>query len=162
MTSRRRVISLIGPAKCTEQEGLDAETVGRLLAERDAVLMCGGRGGVMEAACRGAWQAGGLTIGLLPGSTAAEGNPFLNLALPTGMGEGRNVLVVQGADAVIAVSGSYGTLSEIALALKMGKAVIGLATWRATSPSGQKLAIIAAGSPEEAVTLAWAAANQGA
>lgn len=162
MTPRKRVVAVIGPAQCTADEGRTAETVGRLLAERGAVLLCGGRGGVMEAACRGASQAGGLTIGLLPGPTTEDGNPHLGVALPTAMGEGRNVLVVRGADAVIAISGSYGTLSEVALALKMGKKVIGLGTWQATSPSGEKLAIISAGSPEEAVSIAWEAASQGA
>jgi uncharacterized protein (TIGR00725 family) len=103
--------------------------VGRLVAERGAVLVCGGRGGAMEAACRGAKQAGGLTVGILPGSDRSDANPYVDVALPTGLGEARNALVVRAADAVIAIGGGYGTLSEIALALKAGKPVIGLDTW---------------------------------
>jgi uncharacterized protein (TIGR00725 family) len=103
--------------------------VGRLVAERGAVVVCGGLGGTMEAACRGAKQAGGTTVGILPGLDRSQANPFVDVALPTGLGEARNALVVRAADAVIAIGGGYGTLSEIALALKSGKRVIGLGTW---------------------------------
>jgi len=103
--------------------------VGRLLAERGAVLVCGGLGGTMEAACRGAKQAGGTTVGLLPGGSRSEANRFVDVAIPTGLGEARNALVVRAADAVVAVGGGYGTLSEIALALRAGKRVVGLGTW---------------------------------
>ena len=103
--------------------------MGRLLAERGAVLVCGGLGGTMEAACRGAKQAGGTTVGLLPGVDRAHGNPHLDIAIPTGLGEARNALVVRAADVVVAVGGGYGTLSEIALALRAGKRVVGLGTW---------------------------------
>jgi uncharacterized protein (TIGR00725 family) len=103
--------------------------VGRLVAERGAVVVCGGLGGAMESACRGAKQAGGLTVGLLPGSDRAEANAFVDVALPTGLGEARNALVVGAADVVIAVGRGYGTLSEIALALRAGKRVVGLDTW---------------------------------
>lgn len=103
--------------------------MGRLLAERGAVLVCGGLGGTMEAACRGAKQAGGTTIGLLPGSSRSDANRYVDVAIPTGLGEARNALVVRTADVLIAVGGGYGTLSEIALALKVGKRVIGLDTW---------------------------------
>jgi uncharacterized protein (TIGR00725 family) len=106
-----------------------AEDVGRLLAERGAAIVCGGLGGVMEAACRGATQAGGTTIGILPGADRSAANPFVDVAISTGLGEARNALVVQAADAVIAVGGGYGTLSEIALALKAGKRVAGIGTW---------------------------------
>jgi uncharacterized protein (TIGR00725 family) len=92
-------------------------------------LVCGGLGGVMEAACRGAKGAGGTTIGILPGSERAAANAFVDVAVPTGLGEARNALVVRAADAVIAVGGGYGTLSEIALALKAGKPVVGLGSW---------------------------------
>ena len=103
--------------------------MGRLLAERGAVLVCGGLGGTMEAACRGAKQAGGTTVGLLPGGSRSEANRFVDVAIPTGLGEARNALVVRAADAVVAVGGGYGTLSEIALALRAGKRVVGLGTW---------------------------------
>jgi uncharacterized protein (TIGR00725 family) len=93
------------------------------------VLVCGGLGGVMEAACRGAKDAGGTTIGILPGADRAAANPFVDVAIATGLGEARNALVVRAADAAIAVGGGYGTLSEIALALKAGKPVVGIGTW---------------------------------
>jgi uncharacterized protein (TIGR00725 family) len=99
------------------------------VAERGAVLVCGGLGGAMESACRGAKQAGGTTVGLLPGLDRADANPHVDVALPTGLGEARNAVLVRVADAVIAVGGGYGTLSEIALALRQGKPVIGLGTW---------------------------------
>ena len=107
-----------------------AQEVGRLLARRGAVVVCGGLGGVMEAACRGASREGGTTVGVLPGLDRGAANPFVSVAVATGLGEARNALVVRAADALIAVGGAYGTLSEIALALKAGKPVIGLGTWR--------------------------------
>jgi uncharacterized protein (TIGR00725 family) len=103
--------------------------VGRLLAERGATVVCGGLGGTMEAACRGARAGGGMTIGILPGLDRSAANPFVSVAVPTGLGEARNALVVRAADAVIALGGGYGTLSEIALALKAGKRVVGVRTW---------------------------------
>jgi uncharacterized protein (TIGR00725 family) len=93
------------------------------------VLVCGGLGGVMEAACRGAKDGGGTTVGILPGTDRGEANEFVDVAIPTGLGEARNALVVRAADALIAVGGGYGTLSEIALALKAGKRVVGLGSW---------------------------------
>jgi uncharacterized protein (TIGR00725 family) len=106
-----------------------AETVGRRVGEAGAVLICGGRGGVMEAACRGARAVGGLTVGILPGTDRAGANAYVDVAVPTGLGEARNALVVRAADAVVAVDGGYGTLSEIALALAAGTPVIGIGTW---------------------------------
>jgi uncharacterized protein (TIGR00725 family) len=103
--------------------------VGRLLALRGAVVVCGGLGGVMEAACRGASGEGGVAVGILPGLDRGAANPHVSVAVATGLGEVRNALVVRAADALIAVGGAYGTLSEIALALKAGKRVIGLGTW---------------------------------
>jgi uncharacterized protein (TIGR00725 family) len=103
--------------------------VGRDLAARGAVLVCGGLGGVMEAACRGAKEAGGLTVGILPGTDRVAANAFVEVAIPSGLGEARNALVVRAVDALIAVGGGYGTLSEIALALKAGKRVVGLDSW---------------------------------
>jgi uncharacterized protein (TIGR00725 family) len=127
-----------------------AEPVGRLLAERGAVLVCGGLGGAMEAACRGAKGAGGTTVGLLPGADRADANPYLDVALPSGLGQGRNLLIVHAADALVAVGGGYGTLAEIALALRLGKPVIGLGTWDIEG-------VIAAASPEAAVQAAFGA-----
>jgi uncharacterized protein (TIGR00725 family) len=105
------------------------ELLGRRLAEGGAVVVCGGGGGVMEAVCRGARSAGGTTVGLLPGLDRADGNPHLSVSLPTGMGQGRNLLLVRSSDALVAVGGGFGTLSEIALALRTGVPVVGLATW---------------------------------
>lgn len=124
-------MAVVGPGSGAAGAELDAaEELGRLLAEAGAVVVCGGLGGVMEAACRGARTAGGLTLGILPGRDRREANPHVEVAVPTGMGEARNALVVRAADAVVAVGGAYGTLSEIALALKGGTPVVGLHTWQ--------------------------------
>ena len=121
---------MVGPGSgATPAELGAAEEVGGLLAEAGAVVVCGGLGGVMEAACRGASTAGGLTLGILPGRDRRDANPHVQVAVPTGLGEARNALVVRAADAVVAVGGAYGTLSEIALALKSGTPVVGLHTW---------------------------------
>lgn len=149
-----RLISVIGAANCTEQEAAAAEQVGRLLAERQVGLVCGGRGGVMEAACRGAQQAGGLTIGILPGTDRASGNPHLTVALPTGLGQARNALVAQAGEAVIAIGGGPGTLSEIALAVKSGRRVVTLQSWRAQAGDGSWLGLRVAQDPEQAVSMA--------
>ena len=111
-----------------ELEGM-AEEVGAELARLGAVVVCGGLGGIMEGACRGARSAGGTTIGILPGTDRRAANPYVDVAIPTGMGELRNGLIVHCSDALVAISGGFGTLSEIALALKAGKPVIGLGTW---------------------------------
>jgi hypothetical protein len=127
--SGRRYVAVVGPGEATAAQVEAAEAVGRGLAKRGTIVVCGGRGGVMAAASRGARSVGGLTVGLLPGSDRDEGNEWLTVAIPTGLGELRNGLVIRSADAVIAVGGAYGTLSEIALALKTGVPVIGLGTW---------------------------------
>lgn len=124
---RRRRIAVCGAGRDEPDVNLLAERVGQGIAAAGAVLVCGGLGGVMEAAARGAARAGGLTIGVLPGRAAAEANPWIALPLPTAMGEGRNVLVVRFADVVIAIGGEWGTLSEIALARKIGIPVVLLA-----------------------------------
>ena len=112
--------------------------------------------GVMEAACRGAVSAGGTTVGILPGSDISEGNPYLTVALPTGLGEARNALVARAGQAMIAIGGSYGTLSEIALALKARRKVIGLETWSASDHAGRELGLLTAKNALEAVTMALA------
>jgi hypothetical protein len=123
-------VAVIGPADAGPGDVWDsAEELGRLLAEAGAVVVCGGRTGVMEAVCRGAQSAGGLTLGILPGRDRREANPHVEVAVPTGLGEARNALVVRAADVVVAVAGGYGTLSEIALALKNGTPVVGIGTW---------------------------------
>ena len=145
-------VAVCGPAEADERELAWAEEIGRLLAEAWAVLVCGGLGGVMDASAKGASDAGGTSIGILPGETRTGASQYLSYAVPTGLGEARNALVVRAADAVIAISGEFGTLSEIALALKMGKPVVGLATWH-ISKDGEETPdpIVRAASPEEAV-----------
>lgn len=153
-------VAVIGSAECDEQVAALAHEVGREIARRDAVLVCGGRGGVMAAACRGAQEAGGLTVGILPGADRAEANPYVDVPIVTGLGEARNAIVVRCADAVIAVSGGYGTLSEIGLALKMGRPVVGLGTWELRQAGQPVAAVVAAQSPAQAVELALLLAGQ--
>ena len=133
-------VAVVGASDATPEQERDAETVGRLLAEGGATVVTGGRGGVMAGASRGASGAGGTAVGILPGTDRGEANEFVSVAIPTGLGELRNGLVIRAADVVVAVGGAYGTLSEIALALRAGTPVIGLGTWaidgieRADSP----------------------------
>ena len=136
-----------------------AEVLGRRLAEAGAVVVCGGGPGVMEAVCRGARSAGGTTVGLLPGLDRREGNPYLSVAVPTGMGQGRNLLLVRSSDAVVAVGGGFGTLSEIALALRTGVPVVGLATWSLHLDAVPVDAFPVAGDAETAARLAIDAAR---
>ena len=122
-------IGAIGAGECsTEIYGIAYE-VGCLVGQNEWVLVCGGLGGVMEGAAKGCFENGGITVGILPSTEKRSANPFVTLAIPTGMGEARNVLVVRASDVVVAIAGGYGTLSEIGLALKIGKPVIGLKTW---------------------------------
>jgi uncharacterized protein (TIGR00725 family) len=122
-------VAVVGPSEATAEQQATAEEVGRELARSGAVLVCGGLGGVMAAACRGALEAGGLTIGLLPGLDRRDANEWVRVAIPTGMGELRNGLIVRAADVVLAVGGAYGTLSEVAFALTTRVPVVGLGTW---------------------------------
>lgn len=122
-------------------------------------MVCGGRGGVMEAACRGAKAEGGTTVGILPGMDRQEANAYVDIPIVTGLGEARNAIVVRTADAVVAVSGGYGTLSEIGLALKMGRPVVGLGTWELRREGKAVDGVDQAGTPEQAVDLALARAE---
>jgi uncharacterized protein (TIGR00725 family) len=122
-------ISVIGAGLASEDETAAAEEIGRLLAEAGAILVCGGLGGVMDAAARGCEDGGGTSVGVLPGDDRSSVSPHLTVRIATGLGEARNAIVARAADAVIAVGGEFGTLSEIALALKMGRPVVGLGTW---------------------------------
>lgn len=123
------IIAVIGGRKTEKSLLKEAEETGRLIAEKGAVLVCGGLGGVMEAASRGAKAGGGLTVGILPQNDSKEANQFIDIPVVTGLGIGRNVIIARTADALIAVGGEYGTLSEIAFALQMGKPVVGIKTW---------------------------------
>ena len=154
MVVRKRRIGVIGSSRPSPEGARLAEAVGRLLGQAGVVLICGGLGGIMEAAARGAAGAGGLTVGLLPGTQAADANPFIALPLPTGLSYARNILVVRASQAVIAIEWGYGTLSEIAFALQLGVPVIGL------HAVYQDPKVRRAGSAEEAVNLALTAAGE--
>ena len=147
-------IAVIGGSEFVEEDCANAEEVGRELARAGALLLCGGRSGVMEAACRGAKANGGTTIGFLPGEERGEENDHVDIALPTGMGEMRNMLIVHAADAVIAVGGEFGTLSELAFALRVGKPVFGIDTWELSKKGKAADAIEVVHSPSEAVSRA--------
>jgi uncharacterized protein (TIGR00725 family) len=151
---KKKFIAVIGGGQCSANEARLAEEVGRELARRGAVLVCGGLGGVMEAACKGASSEGGLTIGILPGDSRQAANPHVQIPIVTGMGHARNVAVVKSAQAVIAIGGSYGTLSELGHALQRGIPVISLNTWSLSRNGQQDNSIIPAQSPAEAVNKA--------
>jgi uncharacterized protein (TIGR00725 family) len=153
------IVAVVGDGSCSADTALLAEKVGRLLAEKGASVVCGGLGGVMEAACRGAKSAGGLTIGILPGTSRHEANPYVDIPIVTGMREARNVIVASSGQSVIAVSGSFGTLSEIAHALKLGIPVVGLNSWElARVGRDEPRGIIPASDPVDAVHKALALA----
>ena len=137
-----------------------AEAVGRELAVGGAILVCGGRGGVMEAASRGAAEAGGVAVGLLPDADRSQANPYLSVSVPTGMGELRNGLVARAGDAVIAIGGEFGTLSEIGFALKLGRPVVGLGTWELARGGQGVDAIEVADGPRDAVARALTLARR--
>jgi uncharacterized protein (TIGR00725 family) len=151
MINKKKFIAVIGGSQCSPQEAEVAEKVGRELAQQGAVLVCGGLGGVMEAACKGANAEGGLTIGILPGDSRQAANPYVQIPIITGMGYARNVIVVKSAQAVIAIGGSYGTLSEISHALQNNIPVIGLNTWSLSRNGQPDTSIIPAQNPTEAV-----------
>lgn len=144
-------IAVIGGSDIPPPIAAIAEEVGREIARQGGVLLCGGLGGVMEAACRGAEGEGGLTVGILPGDDRRAANPYVKIPIATGIGYARNAIVAKSAHAVIAIDGSYGTLTEIAYALQSGIPVIGLDTWSITIDGREDTSIIRAGSPGEAV-----------
>jgi uncharacterized protein (TIGR00725 family) len=146
----KKLIAVIGGNQCSREEAKLAEAVGCELARQGATLVCGGLGGVMEAACRGARAENGITIGILPGERRQTANPYVQIPIVTGAGYARNVAVVKSAQSVIAIGGHYGTLSEIGHALQSGIPVIGLGTWSLTK-KGLDNPIIPAQSPQEAV-----------
>ena len=140
-------MAVVGASNATGEDLADAESVGRELAQRGAIVVCGGRGGVMAAASRGAADAGGIVLGILPGLDRSDANEWVTVSIPTGFGELRNGMVVRAAEVIIAIGGAYGTLSEIALGLQAGLRVFGLHTWEIDG-------IERVGSPLEAVELA--------
>ncbi len=146
------IIGVIGTSEASNEEYKTAEEVGREIARRKGILVCGGLGGVMEASCRGAKSEGGLTIGIIPGSSKKEANPYVDIPIVTGISEARNIIVVRSSNAIIAIGGSFGTLSEIAFALKLEIPVIGINTWEVSTN------IKKATTPKEAVDLAFSLA----
>lgn len=154
MPDKKRFIAVIGGSECSPREAELAEEVGRELARQGAILVCGGLGGIMEAACKGASSQGGVTIGILPGGNGKAANSYVQIPIVTNLGEARNVVVVKSAQAVIAIGGGYGTLSEIGHALRNGIPVIGLNTWSLSRKGQLDSSIIPAQNPAEAVTKA--------
>ncbi len=148
MQKSKIFIGVIGAGDCSDEVYKLAEQVGERIAKAGAVLVCGGLGGVMEAASKGAKKEGGTTVGILPGVDKSHANSYIDFRIVTGLGEGRNLLVIRNSDVVIALPGEYGTLSEIAFCLKLGKPIIGLSTWDISE------AIIKAKDAEEAVKMA--------
>ena len=159
MINDKKLIAVIGGSDVSPQIARLAEEVGREIARRGATLVCGGLGGVMEAACKGASEEGGLTIGILPGENRREANPYVQIPIVTGIGYARNAAVVKTAQAVIAIDGSYGTLTEIGYALQSGIPIIGLKTWSLSIDGKADNNIIIAKSPKEAVEKAMALIN---
>jgi uncharacterized protein (TIGR00725 family) len=147
------LIGIIGEREASSENMLRAYAVGHLLAEHGFAVICGGLGGVMEAACHGACDAGGQTLGILPGIDAVEANPYVKIAIVTGLNEARNLLIVRSALALIAIGGEYGTLSEMAFALKMNKPVIALHSWQPERQGVSHPTLHPVQTPEEAVEL---------
>lgn len=152
-------ISVIGGSECTEEEAKLAREVGRELAKRGATVVCGGLTGVMRAVCQGAKEAGGRTVGILPGNDPKEANPYVDIPIVTGMGYARNAIVVKSGRAVIAIAGNFGTLSEIGHALAEEIPVIGLGTWGLSRNEKRDGSIVQANSPVDAADKAIAAAK---
>ena len=157
--ARRLFISVIGSSECSPEEAAAAEAVGRELARRDAVLVCGGGPGIMEAACRGAKLVGGLTVGILPEADGSAANLYVDIPIVTGLGWARNSVVILTGHAAIAVGGAYGTLSEIAYARMYRRAVIGLGTWELHASRLRDRPVEVASGPIDAVEKALAAAR---
>ena len=154
------VVAVVGPSDTDDAELIEgAELIGAGLAATGAVVVTGGLGGVMEAACRGAQAEGGTTVGILPADDRADANPYVDVAIATGLGEARNTLVVRAADVLIALAGEFGTLSEIAFALRTGKPVVGIGTWELAKGGRSVDAIVPAATPAEAVEKALALAH---
>jgi len=157
MAERRLAVAVVGPADADDGLREIAYAVGKLLAARGAVVVTGGLGGVMAAASQGARESGGLVIGLLPTSDPDDANEFVNVAIPTGLGELRNGLLVRCADGVIAVGGSWGTLSEIALAMRTDTPVVCLQGWEINDQAGARVNLVNATSAAEAIDVLYRA-----
>jgi hypothetical protein len=149
----KRCIAVIGGAECTAEEYAWAEEVGRGIALKGAVLITGGLSGVMEGASKGAKGVGGLVIGVIPSLRPQDANPYVDIAIVTGMGDARNVIIISSASAIIAIGGATGTLNEIALALKRGLPLVGLNTWNLPKERLGEASILTASTPQEAIEM---------
>jgi uncharacterized protein (TIGR00725 family) len=147
-------VAVIGRAECSPADAVAAEQVGALLAERGITVVCGGLGGVMEAVCKGAVSRGGFTVGILPGNDPRAANEWVSLPIATGVGQARNIAVVRSSEAVIAIGGAFGTLSEIAFALDSDIPVVGIGTWHLTEARAVSDLVWEVATPAEAVNLA--------
>jgi len=127
---RKPIIAIVGAGKCSKKLRDKAAVVARQVVKNGGIIVCGGMGGIMEGAARGAWEGGGVSIGILPSEDRKDANKFITFAIPTGFGEARNLMVIRAADAVVAFPGKFGTLSEMAFALKIGKPLISIAAWK--------------------------------
>jgi uncharacterized protein (TIGR00725 family) len=146
---RRTIIGVIGSGECSKEIATTAMEVGREIARKGGLLLCGGLGGVMEAACKGAKEEGGITIGILPGDNTDEANCYIDIPIVTGIGYARNIIIARSSDILIAVSGGYGTLSEIAFGLTLNKRIISIGSWELDE------SIIRVSTPKEAVEKAF-------
>lgn len=149
-----KFIGVIGAGVCDKETKVIAYDIGKEIASSGNILVCGGLTGVMESAAKGAVESGGLTIGILPGLSREDANPYIKIPIATGLGEARNTVIARTCDSLIAINGEFGTLSEISLGLKMGKKVIGLDTWQLFKDGSESGAIFKASHPKEAVRLA--------
>ena len=152
---RKPVIAVVGAGKCSKKLRDMAAEVGKYVAEHGGVIVCGGMGGIMEGAARGAKEAGGTTIGILPSDKKEDANEYIDIVIPSGFGEARNLLVIRAADAVIAFPGKFGTLSEMAFALQGGKPLISVNAWKL----GDDIKVV--DDPMEAAKLAMELAQEG-
>ena len=157
----KKAVAIIGASDPRPEERATASEVGRLLAREQLVVVCGGLGGIMAAACEGAKSGGGLTVGILPMHEKRYANPYVDIAIPTGMHEARNAIVALAGDAVVAIGGGFGTLSEIALALRAGRLVVALSTWELDTARIEGAPFVRATTPEEAVSLVVAEVSRG-
>jgi len=148
------LIGVIGESSPSPEGKKLAFEVGVEIAKTKAILICGGLGGVMEEACKGAKSYGGMTIGILPGTDKTSANPYVDIPIVTGLGEARNIIIVRSSQAVIAIEGSYGTLSEIAFCLKLNVPLIGLHTWKLERQNHETPPLIYAQTAKEAVRIA--------
>ena len=148
---KEKIVAVIGTRTPSTEEAKLAEEVGRELAKNGVILICGGLGGVMEQACRGAFAEGGLTIGIIPGDDPKSANPYVKIPIATGMGYARNVIIVKSAQVIIAIGGAYGTLTEIGYALDSKVPVIGLRTWKISRNNQTDKSIIRVRNAREAV-----------